>query len=60
MIENTRHSAAPCANEGCPRPAESGEAYCGACGLERSLYRRDSRRAGEPDWTEIPTEPAGR
>lgn len=40
-------SAARCANEACPRPAESGEAYCDACGLERWLYRRDSRREGQ-------------
>ncbi len=32
-----------CASEACPRPAESGEAYCADCGLERSLYFRDRR-----------------
>lgn len=60
MTENTRRSIAPCANEACARPAEEDEVYCATCGLERSLYRRDSRHAGEQDWTEIPTEPAGR
>lgn len=60
MIENTRRSEPSCANEACPRTAESGEAYCGACGLERSLYRRDSRHAGEPNRMENPTERAGR
>ncbi len=59
MNEN-RMSAVRCANGACPRPAESGEAYCEACGLEWSLYRRDSRHAGEPNRTESPTEPAGR
>ncbi len=33
-----------CGNEGCARPAEPDERYCGACGLERSLYDRDERR----------------
>ena len=60
MIENTPHSVTPCANEACPRPAEAGEIYCGACGLERSLYRRDSRHAGEHTRTDTPSEPAGR
>jgi hypothetical protein len=32
-----------CANEACPRPAEPGETYCAECGLERSLYFRESR-----------------
>ncbi len=43
-------SASPrrgCANEGCVRPAESGERWCAECGLERALYRRD-RRAPAP------------
>ncbi len=43
--ETTRPSAEPCATETCPRPAESGEAYCADCGLERSLYYRDRRDA---------------
>jgi hypothetical protein len=59
MIENPRHPS-PCANEACPRPAEPGEAYCGACGLERSLYRRDSRHARGQTRTEPRPEPAGR
>ncbi|MEX0879032.1 MAG: hypothetical protein WEB59_16150 [Thermoanaerobaculia bacterium] len=46
MNEN-RMSTARSANEACPRPAESGETHCGACGLEGSLYRRDSRREGQ-------------
>jgi hypothetical protein len=33
-----------CANEGCPRPAETGERWCSTCGLERALYRREARR----------------
>ncbi len=42
---NTPNSrGASCSNEGCARPAEPGERYCGACGLERSLYDRDERR----------------
>lgn len=32
-----------CRNEGCSRPADAGEVFCFACGLERSLYERDSR-----------------
>ena len=36
-----------CENENCIRPAEPGDAYCAACGLEMSLFVRDlrSRRA---------------
>ena len=41
--EKKRMSAEPCATEACPRPAESGEAYCAECGLERSLYYRERR-----------------
>lgn len=33
-----------CRNEACARAAEPGELWCGECGLERSLYRRDDRR----------------
>jgi ribosomal protein L37E len=33
----------PCRNEGCGKRAESGEAYCAECGLERSLFRRERR-----------------
>jgi hypothetical protein len=44
--------AARCGNEGCPRPAESGEAYCFECGLEWSLYRRDGRRQDEAERAE--------
>jgi hypothetical protein len=40
-----------CGNEGCPRPAESGEAYCCECGLEWSLFRRDWRRENEEERT---------
>jgi hypothetical protein len=36
-------SNARCRNEGCSKPADAGEFYCFACGLERSLYERDSR-----------------
>lgn len=32
-----------CVNEACPRPAEPGERFCSACGLERSLFRRERR-----------------
>jgi hypothetical protein len=32
-----------CRNEGCSKPADPGEIFCFACGLERSLYERDSR-----------------
>jgi hypothetical protein len=60
MIEDTPLSVTSCANEGCSRPAEAGEAYCGACGLERSLFRRDSRYAGERSRTEPRPEPARR
>jgi hypothetical protein len=35
----------PCRNPGCVRLADPGDTYCFACGLERSLYDRDSRRA---------------
>ena len=36
----------PCANEGCSRQAGPGEQLCDSCGLERSLFRRDLRAAG--------------
>ena len=39
-------AATRCANAPCPRPAEPGDAYCGSCGLERSLF---TRRGGEAD-----------
>jgi hypothetical protein len=35
--------AGRCATEACPRQAESGEAHCADCGLERSLYYRERR-----------------
>jgi hypothetical protein len=38
----------PCANEGCPRPAEKGGDFCETCGLEWSLLRRDRRPDVEP------------
>jgi hypothetical protein len=34
---------APCANEGCPRPAAPGERFCETCDLDRSLFQRDLR-----------------
>jgi hypothetical protein len=43
--------ARPCGNEGCPRPAESGEAYCSECGLEWSLFCRDGRREDNEERT---------
>ncbi len=60
MIENAPTSLTPCANEACPRSAEAGEAYCADCGLERSLYRRDSRHAGESSRPEGRPGPTGR
>jgi hypothetical protein len=45
MTNERSAPARPCGNEGCPHPAESGEAYCSGCGLEWSLFRRDGRRA---------------
>ena len=42
----TERRPSRCANETCPRPAEPGDAYCSACGLERSLF---TRRGGERD-----------
>ncbi len=49
MTSDWKAPAVPlCRNEGCARPAEPGEDYCSACGLERSLFRRDDRR----EWTE--------
>jgi hypothetical protein len=44
----------PCANEGCPRPAEQGEDFCETCGLEWSLLRRDKRPDGSLVATEVP------
>jgi hypothetical protein len=35
-----------CGNEACFRPAEPGEPFCAACGLEISLFDRDARREG--------------
>ena len=46
----TREPAERCVSDTCPRPAETGEAYCADCGLERSLYFRDRRE----DHGEIP------
>jgi hypothetical protein len=43
--ETNTARAATCVNEACARPAEPGERYCGECGLERSLYFRESREA---------------
>ncbi len=43
-----RPAVSSCVNTGCTRPAEEGERYCAACGLERSLFRRDSRREAPP------------
>ena len=43
-MNRTNSREVSCGNEGCARPAEPGERYCGACGLERSLYDRDERR----------------
>lgn len=60
MIENAPHSLPTCANEACPRPAEPGEAYCGDCDLERSLYRRDSRHAAESSPFDARPEPTER
>ncbi|HEX4440291.1 MAG TPA: hypothetical protein VH854_09495 [Thermoanaerobaculia bacterium] len=37
---------ARCANAPCPRSVDPGDAYCGSCGLERSLF---TRRGGERD-----------
>ncbi|HTY41627.1 MAG TPA: hypothetical protein VMH79_07125 [Thermoanaerobaculia bacterium] len=48
MNREERPLAARCQNEGCPRPAEPGEAYCAACCLDRNLFRRDERRAEVP------------
>lgn len=42
-LETLETPAGRCATEACPRPVESGEAYCADCGLERSLYYRDRR-----------------
>jgi hypothetical protein len=41
----TENEAVPrhCANETCPREAETGERYCADCGLERALFLRDRR-----------------
>ena len=36
----------PCANEGCPRPAEKGEDLCETCSLEWSLMHRHKRPNG--------------
>ena len=43
------HPTRACRNENCIRPAEPGESYCPACGLELSLFVRDlrPRRAGD-------------
>jgi hypothetical protein len=48
MTETMRsvpRAEARCANAPCPRAAEPGDAYCGSCGLELSLF---TRRGGEP------------
>ena len=48
-IENRDHEprrTVRCANDSCPRPAETGDAFCASCGLERSLF---TRRGGERD-----------
>jgi len=48
-----------CRNESCGRTAEAGEAYCFACGLERSLFERDTRSGPvfAPGRIEAETEP---
>jgi hypothetical protein len=45
---------ARCANEGCQRAAEPDSIYCSSCGLEWSLFHRETReeprpRAGQPE-----------
>ena len=51
MSDPNSDSQAPriCHNENCVRPAEPGERYCAACGLELSLFVRDlrPRRTGD-------------
>ncbi len=40
-MKDEEEETKPCANEGCPRPAEKGEDFCETCGLEWSLLHRD-------------------
>jgi uncharacterized Zn finger protein (UPF0148 family) len=44
MMGRELRAGARCGNDGCPRVPEPGDAYCAACGLERTLFRRDERR----------------
>lgn len=46
--ERAEPNVRECANEGCARPAETGERWCATCGLERALYRRDRRTPAPP------------
>lgn len=46
-----------CGNEGCRRPAARRESFCEACGIERSLFRRDERF--ESSRQAVPAPPRG-
>ena len=46
-MKNEEEKAPRCANEGCARPAEEGSRFCGSCGLEWMLLRRDARGDSE-------------
>jgi ribosomal protein L37E len=44
-MKNEKEEKPRCANEGCGKPADDDDSrYCAACGLERMLLRRDTRR----------------
>ncbi len=39
-----------CGNDGCGREAAPGERFCEACGLEWTLFRRDTRPETMAPW----------
>jgi hypothetical protein len=53
-MKNEEEEKKPCANEECPRPAESGEDFCETCDLEWNLLHRDKRPDGHPVPAEVP------
>ena len=60
MSEMGMQTGATCENEACGRMAEADEAYCAACGLEQSLFRRETRREDAEKRSSRRREPARR
>ncbi len=42
-MKSEKEETRKCANEGCGRPAQAEDGLCDVCGIEWSLFRRDTR-----------------